>query len=143
MSRIGDVPIKVIYLVAAVVATVAAVLLVFVVFSGDVPEEPAVEEVVPVVPVPSASGSVSGSPTATGTTAGAAVPARRAFPKLGGKASGTIIDRSGGIGYPRLGGPWGARDFPPFAVAQRVGKATVPQTLVASIPEPERRTGRI
>ncbi|WP_219499491.1 hypothetical protein [Nonomuraea ceibae] len=102
VSRIGDVPIKVVYLVGAVVATVAAVLLVFVMFSGDVPEEPAVEEVVPVVPVPSASGSVSGSPTATGTTAGAAlpaVPAKRAFPRLGGKAA-------------------------------------VPQTVVASIPEP-------
>ncbi|WP_231619153.1 hypothetical protein, partial [Nonomuraea sp. SBT364] len=34
VSRIGDVPIKVIYLLGAVVATVAAVLLVFVVFPG-------------------------------------------------------------------------------------------------------------
>ncbi|WP_231619002.1 hypothetical protein, partial [Nonomuraea sp. SBT364] len=144
VSRIGDVPIKVIYLLGAVVATVAAVLLVFVVFSGDVPQEPPAEEVVPVAPVPSAGASASASAGAsTGATPAAtkaeaalpAVPEKKAFPKLGGTASGTsgtITDKASGISYPRLGKPWSARDFPPFAVAQRVGKTAVPQTVVAS-----------
>jgi hypothetical protein len=46
--------------------------------------------------------------------------------------SGTIADKNSGIGYPRLGKPWSARSFPPFAVAQRVGKLAVPQTVIAS-----------
>ncbi|MDA0633962.1 hypothetical protein OUY22_11090 [Nonomuraea sp. MCN248] len=135
LSRIGDIPIKVVYLLGAIVATVAAVLLVFVIFSGDVPTRPANEEdVVPVAPVP----SVSDSPTPGAAGGGAtlpAVPSRLAFADLPGTATavtGTVSDARTGISYPRLGGPWRARSFAPFAYAQRVGEVEVPQTVIAS-----------
>ncbi|MGI5269357.1 hypothetical protein ACQEUU_09420 [Nonomuraea sp. CA-218870] len=132
LSRIGDIPIKVVYLLGAIVATVAAVLLVFVIFSGDVPTQPGNEE--DVAPVP----SVSDSPTPGAAGGGAtlpAAPARLAFPELPGRASvvaGTVRDTRTGISYPRLGGPWRSRSFAPFAYAQRVGETEVPQTVVAS-----------
>ncbi|WP_336207852.1 hypothetical protein [Nonomuraea sp. LPB2021202275-12-8] len=136
LSRIGDIPIKVVYLLGTILATVLAVLLVFVIFSGDVPHQPETDQVVPVAPVPSASGAVSGSASASPSGAALpAAPAKKAFPKLSGKASaaiGTITDDNSGISYPRLGKPWVAKSFPPFSVAQRSGKVAVPHTVIAS-----------
>ncbi|MFG1942116.1 hypothetical protein [Nonomuraea sp. NPDC048826] len=133
-SRIGDIPIKAVYLLGAIIATVGAVLLVFVIFSGDVPSQQGTDDVVPVAPVPSASASAS--PSATRTEAALpAVPAKKAFAKLPGKATaatGTVSDARTGISYPRLGKPWQAKSFSPFAYAQRVGKVGVPQTVIAS-----------
>ncbi|MGN9783736.1 hypothetical protein ACTMTF_20040 [Nonomuraea sp. ZG12] len=136
LSRIGDIPIKVVYLLGAILATVLAVLLVFVIFPGDVTDQPASEPVVPVQPVPSPSASTASVPPSGGAAATVPEPPeKRAFAKLPGKTSavsGTIADKASGIGYPRLGKPWSARSFPPFAVAQRVGKVAVPQTVIAS-----------
>ncbi|WP_187281375.1 hypothetical protein [Nonomuraea sp. C10] len=134
VSRIGDIPIKVVYLLGAIVATVAAVLLVFVIFSGDVPTQPENEDVVQVAPVPSTSAEASVTPTPTETPL-PAVPAKMAFADLPGRATaatGTVTDSRTGISYPKLGKPWQARSFSPFAHAQRVGKAGVPQTVIAS-----------
>ncbi|MEU0566687.1 hypothetical protein ABZ297_15010 [Nonomuraea sp. NPDC005983] len=132
LSRVGDIPIKVVYLLAAIVATVVAVLLIFVIFSGDVPKQPPQPKVVPVTP------ALSATPTPKATTGAIvlpATPAKQALPRLPGKASatiGTITDRTTGIRYPRLGKPWKARSYPPFSVAQRVGKVAVPHTVIAS-----------
>jgi hypothetical protein len=134
LSRIGDIPIKVVYLLGAILATILAVLLVFVIFPGDVPSQSEGEPVVPVQPVPSAV-SESVPPSGGAPVAVPAAPAKRAFAKLPGKTSavsGTVTDQASGISYPRLGKPWSARSFPPFSVAQRVGKVAVPQTVIAS-----------
>lgn len=53
LSLIGDIPMRVVYLLGAIVATVAAVLLVFLIFSGDVPNKAGNDE--DIVPVPAVS----------------------------------------------------------------------------------------
>ncbi|SEM77522.1 hypothetical protein SAMN05660976_06011 [Nonomuraea pusilla] len=130
---LGDIPIKVVYLVAAIVATVLAVLLIFVVFSGDVPTRQTQDQTaVSIVPVPPATAT----PTPTVSEAPLpAVPESKKFAPLSGKASatkGTVTDKASGISYPRLGGSWSAKSFPPFSVAQRVGKVEAPYTVAAS-----------
>ncbi|MEU7863153.1 hypothetical protein [Nonomuraea sp. NPDC049141] len=132
LARIGDVPIKVVYLIGAIIATVLAVMLVFVIFSGDVPKDArqAPRQVAPVSPVPGASASPKPSATAV-----PAVPKNLAYPQQSGTATvtiGTISDLATGISYPRLGLPWTAKSFAPFAIAQRVGKVAVPHTVIAS-----------
>ncbi|MFI6734004.1 hypothetical protein ACIBI9_13825 [Nonomuraea sp. NPDC050451] len=135
---IGDIPIKVVYLLGAILVTVLAVFLIFVVFSGDVPtnKQPA-ERVAPVAPVPSSgAASASAAPSATETPiALPPVPKSKAYPTLSGTASvvtGLISDKNTGITYPRLATPWKAKSFPPFSIAQRIGKVAVPHTVVAS-----------
>ncbi|MBF8186895.1 hypothetical protein ITP53_14330 [Nonomuraea sp. K274] len=135
---IGDIPIRALYLLGAILATVAAVALVFVLFSGDVPtsQEPG-EEVVRVAPVPtSATPEPSATPTVTESPIVLPpVPESKAYANLPGKASAvinTISDKESGISYPRLASPWKARDFPPYAIAQRIGKLDIPQTVVGS-----------
>ncbi|MCA2185817.1 hypothetical protein [Nonomuraea cavernae] len=139
-ARIGDIPIRVVYLIGAILATVAAVLLIFTLFSGDVPgKDEQSARVVPVAPVPgsvtpSASASATPSPTVS-EVALPPVPKAKVFADLPGTASvvtGIINDTKNGISYPRLGDPWTARSFPPFTVAQRVGKVAVPHTVIAS-----------
>ncbi|MBT2224769.1 hypothetical protein [Nonomuraea sp. NEAU-A123] len=132
LARIGDVPIKVVYLLGAIIATVLAVMLVFVIFSGDVPkdaQEPP-RQVVPISPVPGTSASPKPSATAV-----PAAPKNLAYPQQAGTATvtiGTISDLATGISYPRLGLPWTAKSFAPFAIAQRVGKVAIPHTVIAS-----------
>ncbi|WP_127939972.1 hypothetical protein [Nonomuraea polychroma] len=135
---IGDIPIKVVYLLGAVLATVLAVVLVFVVFSGDVPDNnQPTEQVVRVAPLPtSATPTVAPSPTATESPIVLPpVPESKAYKNLSGTASAvtsTIRDNKVGISYPRLGSPWKARSYPPYSVAQRIGKVEMPFTLIAS-----------
>ncbi|MEU6722178.1 hypothetical protein ABZ917_00540 [Nonomuraea wenchangensis] len=140
---LGDIPIKVVYLIGAIVATIAAVLLVFVVFSGDVPanQQPSGDEdVVRVAPLPSASATPSASASASATPSASPVvlppvPASRAlkaFPGTPAVVTGTISDKTVGISYPRLAAPWQARSYPPYSIAQRIGKAELPYTLIAS-----------
>jgi len=131
LSRVGDIPIRVVYLIGAIIATIGAVILVFVIFSGDVPKQQDGEDVVQVEPVPSETAAEPG-------TSGAGlpeVPAELAFEQLPGRATatvGTVTDQRTGISYPRLGSPWQAKQFAPFAFAQRVGKAGVAQPVIAS-----------
>ncbi|MFC7716689.1 hypothetical protein [Nonomuraea recticatena] len=132
-ASVGDVPIKLVYLIAAVVVTVLAVVLIFAVFSGDQPDaaEPQRADLsAPAAPAPSsAADEVVLTPA----------PESLAFPAMPGKASkvvGKIVDRRTGITYPRLGKPWTAKSFPPFAIAQRAGKVALPHTMVASAPLP-------
>lgn len=142
VTGIGDVPIKLAYLVGAVVVTVLAVVLVFVMFSGDQPDSPAgeVEPGRKLVPVPSVTPSAGPTPTPAPTPtptpiALPPVPERMAFKTLPGKASkvsGRILDKRTTISYPRLGKPWKAKSFPPFSVAQRIGKVAIPHTMVVS-----------
>jgi hypothetical protein len=133
LSRIGDVPIKVVYLVGAIVATVLAVVLVFAIFSGDVPKttpEQVARQAATVSPVPGASAS----PKAT-ANAIPAPPKSLAYPNQPGTAIvtiGTISDLANSISYPRLGLPWTAKSFAPFSIAQRVGKVAIPHTVIAS-----------
>ncbi|MCK2221052.1 hypothetical protein MF672_045705 [Actinomadura sp. ATCC 31491] len=140
---LGDIPIKVVYLAGAIIATVAAVLLVFLLFSGDVPENRPQrdgEDVAGVEPAPTgtaapgAGASASAGPSAS-PVALPPVPASKAFRTLSGTASavvGTITDKATGISYPRLAAPWKARSYPPYTVAQRIGKVEMPYTLIAS-----------
>ncbi|MFI7126946.1 hypothetical protein ACIBQ1_14725 [Nonomuraea sp. NPDC050153] len=135
---IGDIPIKAVYLLGAILATVLAVFLIFVVFSGDVPtNKQPVERVAPVAPVPS-SGAPSGSVAPTATESPLVlppVPKSKAYPTLSGTASvvtGLIGDTNAGITYPRLAAPWKAKSFPPFSIAQRIGKVAVPHTVIGS-----------
>ncbi|NJP89277.1 hypothetical protein HCN51_07425 [Nonomuraea sp. FMUSA5-5] len=137
--RLGDIPIRAIYLVGAILGTVLAVLLVFVVFRGDVPaNQQSDEQIIPVAPVPSVSvtPTASASPTPTETPIVLPpVPESKKFATLSGTASlvtGTITDKNSGISYPRLASPWKAKSFPPFSVAQRIGKVAVPHTVIAS-----------
>lgn len=137
--RFGDIPIKAVYLVGAILGTVLAVLLVFVAFRGDVPaNQQSAEQVVPVAPVPSVSATPtpSASPTPTETPIVLPpVPDSKKYATLSGKASavsGVITDKNSGISYPRLASPWQAKSFPPFSIAQRIGKVAVPHTVIAS-----------
>ncbi|MFB4278778.1 MULTISPECIES: hypothetical protein [unclassified Nonomuraea] len=137
--RLGDIPIKAVYLLGAILATVLAVLLVFVVFSGDVPtRQQADEQVVPVAPVPSSSAAPTPSVSPTPTESPIVlppVPASKKYATLSGTASlvtGVITDKTVGITYPRLGSPWKAKSFPPFSIAQRIGKVAIPHTVIAS-----------
>ncbi|MFI7143634.1 hypothetical protein ACIBO2_01885 [Nonomuraea sp. NPDC050022] len=134
LARVGDIPIKVIYLFGAIIATVLAVLLVFVIFSGDVPKDTQQppRQVAPVSPAP--GGSASPKPSAAGIVL-PEVPKSLAYPDQAGTATvtiGTISDLATGIGYPRLGLPWTAKSFAPFAIAQRVGKVAIPHTVIGS-----------
>ncbi|MEV0382157.1 hypothetical protein [Nonomuraea sp. NPDC050643] len=135
---LGDIPIKVVYLLGAILATVLAVVLIFVVFSGDVPSRQAAnEDVVRVAPVPTtAAPTPSVTPTATESAIVLPpVPSSKAYARLSGTASvvtGIISDRTVGISYPRLAAPWKARSFSPFSIAQRIGKVAVPNTVIAS-----------
>ncbi|MGA4990707.1 hypothetical protein [Nonomuraea bangladeshensis] len=144
---LGDIPIRVVYLIGAIVATIAAVLLVFVVFSGDVPanQQPSGDEdVVRVAPLPSASAAPSAQPSASATPSASPVvlppvPASRALKALPGTPAvvvGTISDKTAGISYPRLAAPWQARSYPPYSIAQRIGKMELPYTLIASAMHP-------
>ncbi|MGW4957087.1 hypothetical protein ACWEPL_07625 [Nonomuraea sp. NPDC004186] len=134
---IGDIPIKVVYLLGAILVTVLAVFLIFVVFSGDVPTNKSAEQVASVAPVPS-SGAPSASAAPTPTESPIVlppVPKSKAYPTLAGTAAvvtGIISDKNAGISYPRLATPWKAKSFPPFSIAQRIGKVAVPHTVVAS-----------
>ncbi|TMR95011.1 hypothetical protein [Nonomuraea basaltis] len=136
---IGDIPIKVVYLLGAIIATVLAVVLIFVVFSGDVPTttEPG-DDVVRVAPVPTTATPAAPSPTPTVTESPIVlppVPASKKYANLPGKASlviSTITDNDTGITYPRLASPWKARSFPPYSIAQRIGTVKMPFTVIAS-----------
>jgi hypothetical protein len=137
--RLGDIPIKAVYLLGAILGTVLAVALIFVLFSGDVPaNKQSTETVVPVAPVPSASVSASASPSPTVSESPIVlppVPESKKFPTLSGTASlvsGLITDKTVGITYPRLASPWKAKSFPPFSIAQRIGKVAIPHTVIAS-----------
>ncbi|TMR27710.1 hypothetical protein [Nonomuraea zeae] len=137
--RLGDIPIKVVYLIGAILGTVLAVVLIFVLFSGDVPaNKQSSEQVVPVAPVPSASATPSASPSPTVSESPIVlppVPESKKFATLSGTASlvsGLITDKTVGITYPRLASPWKAKSFPPFSIAQRIGKVAIPHTVVAS-----------
>ncbi|MFG1703638.1 hypothetical protein ACFLIM_10630 [Nonomuraea sp. M3C6] len=136
--RLGDIPIKAVYLFGAILGTVLAVLLIFVVFSGDVPNRKEAEQVVPVAPVPSsATPTVSPTPTVTETPiALPPVPESKKYATFSGTASvvtGLITDKTVGITYPRLATPWQARSFPPYSIAQRIGKVKMPFTVVGSV----------
>ncbi|MFC5826922.1 hypothetical protein [Nonomuraea insulae] len=137
--RFSDIPIKAVYLVGAILGTVLAVLLIFVVFSGDVPtRQESGEQVATVAPVPtvSATPTPTASPTPSETPIVLPpVPDSKKFATLSGTASvvaGTITDKTVGITYPRFASPWKAKSFPPFSIAQRIGKVEVPHTVVAS-----------
>ncbi|NUR86214.1 MAG: hypothetical protein HOY71_19205 [Nonomuraea sp.] len=126
-------PIKAVYLLGAIVATVLAVLLIFVVFSGDVPKQTA-DTPTQIATVTPTTAKSSAKPTPAQVVL-PPVPEDMAFAKLPGKASttsGSITDKATGLTYPKLGKPWSARQYPPFSVAQRVGKPGVPQTVIAS-----------
>ncbi|SDH74223.1 hypothetical protein [Nonomuraea jiangxiensis] len=134
---IGDIPIRVVYLVGAIIGTVAAVALIFILFSGDVPTNRQAEPVVPVAPVPtSAVPTASPTPTVTETPIVLPpVPASKAYATLSGTASavtGLITDKTNGISYPRLAAPWKARSYPPFTIAQRIGEVKMPFTVIGS-----------
>ncbi|NUW41156.1 hypothetical protein [Nonomuraea rhodomycinica] len=147
-SRIGDIPIRVVYLLGAIIATVAAVLLIFTLFSGDVPKNqqpqggsipppPAAAE--PTAAVRSATASAAPSPA---TVELPSVPATKEYAVLPGTASvviGLVDDQQAGLSYPRLGAPWKTATVAPFTVAQRAGKAAapgVPVALIGSAPLP-------
>ncbi len=131
LARLGDIPIKVVYLVAAIVATVLAVLLVFLVFSGDVPKQaqqdrPSQIATAPATPAPKPSAASIALP---------AVPESMKLATLPGKATataGVIADSATGLTYPRFAKPWQARSYPPYSVAQRIGKVAIPYTVIAS-----------
>lgn len=132
VTGVGDIPIKVVYLLAAVIATVLAVVAIFALFSGDEPTATEQQRA-------QASGPGAASGVAEDGGVLTPVPESLAFPAMSGKASkviGTVVDKRTGISYPRLGKPWTAKSFAPFAIAQRVGKVAVPHTMVASAPLP-------
>ncbi|MEV0233132.1 hypothetical protein [Nonomuraea sp. NPDC050786] len=135
---IGDIPMKVVYLVAAIIGTVLAVFLIFMLFSGDVPaNKKAAERSASVAPAPASASSVA-PPAPSGTVSPIALPpapASRKYPTLSGTASvviGIVSDKDTGISYPRLAAPWKAKSVQPFSIAQRIGKVAVPPTVIAS-----------
>ncbi|MFG2073899.1 hypothetical protein [Nonomuraea maritima] len=138
--RLGDVPMKVVYLLGAIAATVLAVVLVFTVFSGDVPARHAAEEqFAGVAPVPTVTATPTPSASPTPTQAPIVlppVPASKTYATFPGTASvvvGLVNDERTGISYPKLAAPWQAVKSPsPFSAAQQVGKAVVPHTQIAS-----------
>ncbi|MEV0198551.1 hypothetical protein [Nonomuraea sp. NPDC050691] len=152
ISRIGDVPIRVVYLLGAIIATIAAVILIFTLFSGDVPKNqqpqggsipppPAAAE--PTAAVPSAANSAADSATPSPTAVALpSVPAAKEYAVLPGTASvviGLVDDQKAGLSYPRLGSPWKTATAAPFTVAQRAGKAGAqgtPGALIGSAPLP-------
>ncbi|GAA3189753.1 hypothetical protein [Nonomuraea roseoviolacea] len=152
VSRIGDIPIRVVYLLGAIIATVVAVVLIFILFSGDVPKNQQPQGgSIPPPPAsePTAAGSAAPSKVAPSRTAQSkaaaplpSVPAAKEYAVLPGTASvviGLVDDQKTGLSYPRLGSPWKTATVAPFTVAQRAGKATAPGTpgaLIGSAPLP-------
>ncbi|MDR8414206.1 hypothetical protein MTP10_36425 [Nonomuraea sp. 3-1Str] len=149
MSRIGDIPIRVVYLVGAIIATVVAVLLIFAVFSGDVPKDQSLPQGGSIAPPPAGAAKEpaatlarSAVPSSTPSSTGVAlppVPAAKEYAVLPGTASvviGLVSDPKAGLSYPRLGLPWKSATSAPFSVAQRAGKAAVPGALIGSAPLP-------
>ncbi|TMR21070.1 hypothetical protein ETD86_16480 [Nonomuraea turkmeniaca] len=137
--RLWDIPIKAVYLFGAILATVLAVGLIFFVFSGDVPtnNQPG-EQIVRVAPIPTSATPTAAAPSPTVTESPIVlppVPESKAYKSLPGTASavtGTITDNKVGISYPRLASPWKARSYPPYSIAQRIGKVEIPFTIIAS-----------
>ncbi|MFI6596121.1 hypothetical protein ACIBHX_07730 [Nonomuraea sp. NPDC050536] len=131
LARLGDIPIKVVYLIGAILVTVLAVVLVFVIFSGDVPKQAPSDR-------PSQVATASATPAPKPSAAQIALPAVPESMKLAplpGKATvtdGVIADKATGLTYPRFAKPWQARSYPPFSVAQRIGKVAIPHTVIAS-----------
>ncbi|MFC4011460.1 hypothetical protein ACFOY2_29815 [Nonomuraea purpurea] len=136
--RLGDIPVRVVYLFGAILATVLAVFLIFTLFSGDVPANQSQgEQVARVAPLPSTSAALSSvTPTASESPVVLPpVPESKTYENLPGTAAaviGTITDKDTGISYPRLAAPWKARSYPPYAVAQRIGKVELPFTVIGS-----------
>ncbi|NUW30043.1 hypothetical protein HTZ77_01150 [Nonomuraea sp. SMC257] len=148
VSRIGDIPIRVVYLLGAIIATVAAVLLIFILFSGDVPKDQQPQGG-SIPPPPAAAEPTAAAPSATASAARSqvaaalpSVPAAKEYAVLPGTASvviGLVDDQKAGLSYPRLGSPWKTAMVAPFTVAQRAGKAAAPGTpgaLIGSAPLP-------
>ncbi|MEV5408041.1 hypothetical protein AB0K60_04245 [Thermopolyspora sp. NPDC052614] len=138
LLRIGDIPLRAVYTVAALIATIAAVVLVFTVFAEEGPKDTA--------------NAARAQPTGTGGTAAPntatpaptavrlpPVPRAQTLTTLSGKAAtviGLVVDDKSGFTYARLGAPWTKATFAPFTAAQRVGKGSSPRTMIASGPLP-------
>ncbi len=137
--RIGDIPLRAVYTVAALIATIAAVVLVFTVFAEEGP--------------PDTVNANRAQPTGTGGTAAPSsanpdpaavvrlppVPRAQSLPTMSGTAAtviGLVVDDKSGFTYARFGDPWTKTTLAPFAVAQRAGTARTARTLIASGPLP-------
>ncbi|MEV0581991.1 hypothetical protein [Nonomuraea sp. NPDC050310] len=126
--KLGDVPIRTVYLVVAVVVTVLAVVAVFALFSGDQPDNQ------PITTAAAPQATAAATPAPTGVVA-AEPPAELALPKPEGKATkvvGSFTDKNTLLTYPRLGKPWDARSYSPFSIAQRIGEKARPHTVIGS-----------
>ncbi|MBB6350836.1 hypothetical protein ACWGH8_02930 [Nonomuraea muscovyensis] len=129
-SLLGRVSLKSLYLIGVSITTVAALVLTFLIFSGDGSGEGAdSHEVAGLATVPDAA-----TPSAS-AVALPPVPAKKALAGLSGTASvvaGIVYDTRNGISYPRLGAPWASVTHKPFTLAQRIGKATAPTSVIGS-----------
>jgi len=133
VARVGDIPLRAIYTVAALIAAILAVVLVFVVFAEDKPNQ--------TVRIDKAQASQSAAPT-SGTPAPPPpevklppVPATKFFPVLAGTASvisAYVVDQKAGITYAQLGKPWAKGEAASFTAVQRAGTDTLPAALIAS-----------
>lgn len=136
--RIGDIPLRAVYTVAALIATIAAVVLVFTVFAEDQPQDTVnVNGAQTSAPGAPARGSASPDPVAALKLP--AVPSAKPLPTLTGTQAvviGLVVDDKSGFTYARLGEPWATATVKPFSTAQQVGKARSPRTLIASAPLP-------
>jgi len=138
LLRLGDIPLRAVYTVAALIATIAAVVLVFTLFSEDTPQDGTVTRARAAEGSPTAEASASPAPSATLQLS--APPRSMALPRLPGKAAtvtGLVVDDGSGLVYARLGKPWTKTSVKPFTAAQRAGSAArAPRALIASGPLP-------
>jgi hypothetical protein len=143
LNRVGDIPIRVIYTVGAALATAATVVMIFLVFSGDEPDPVEVDRTQAEVTGGPSAAAPAGAPPVTLPPVPKAVKALPAFPGQAPPVAGGVLDEKAGIGYAMLAEPWRQRQSTGFSLAQRIGAAAVPKTLIASRPLPGRAPGKL
>ncbi|WP_068921503.1 hypothetical protein [Planobispora rosea] len=135
LLRVGDIPMRTIYVAGAALATALAIFLIFALFSGDVPRDPSqAGETQAAAPSARASSPTAPTPTVPPIVL-PALPKAITLKTLPGTASpvvGTVVDGKAAISYARLGRPWSVASLPPFSKGQRVGGNTLPRTLAVS-----------
>lgn len=142
--RIADLPIRVVYTIAAALATVVAVVLIFLLFSGDRPEDTATAPRSAAVPAASAAATPAPSPSAAPSLP--KVPASRempVFPGAGTVVASYVLDRKSGISYAKFGAPWTDGGLTPFAQSQQAGEGDAAPAVIGSLPLPGAAPGTL
>ncbi|GIH28885.1 hypothetical protein Aph01nite_71950 [Acrocarpospora phusangensis] len=126
--NLGDIPLRIVYVVCAVSIGIAGVVVVYTLRAEDQPPGTvAVQRAAQASPPAIASAAPSPSATATPVVL-PRVPASRSmtvFPGGGTAVASLINDQKSGISYAKFGAPWRSAKADPFQFRQRSGEAVI------------------